>query len=67
MMTAEIRKMSISERIRTMEAIWDSLLYDNAEMPSPEWHGDVLAERKRKIDEGSARFLTIKEVKQRHK
>jgi len=59
MMTAEIEKMSISERIRTMEAIWDSLLYDDVEMLSPEWHGNVLAERKRIIDEGSARFLSI--------
>lgn len=50
MKTAEIKKMSISERIRTMEAIWDSLLYDNADIPSPEWHGNILAERKRKID-----------------
>jgi putative addiction module component (TIGR02574 family) len=67
MMTAKIKKMSVSERIRTMEAIWDSLLYDDAEMPSPEWHGNVLAERKRTIDEGSARFLSIEEVKERHK
>ena len=67
MMTAEIKKMSISDRIRTMEAIWESLLYDDAEMPSPEWHGSILAERTRKIDEGSARFLSIKEVKERHK
>ena len=66
MKTAEIKKMSISERIRTMEAIWDSLLYDNADIPSPEWHGNILAERKRKIDEGSARFLSIEEVKKRH-
>ena len=66
MKTAEIKKMSISERIRTMEAIWDSLLYDNADIPSPEWHGNILAERKIKIDEGSARFLSIEEVKKRH-
>jgi len=67
MITAEIKKMSISERLRTMEAIWDSLLYDNAEIPSPEWHKNVLAERKKTIDEGSARFLSIDEVKEGHK
>jgi hypothetical protein len=50
-----------------MEAIWDSLLYDDAEMPSPEWHRNVLAERKRTIDEGTAKFLSIEEVKERHK
>lgn len=67
MTTAEIKKMSISERIRTMEAIWDSLLYDDAHMPSPAWHGNILAERKKKIDEGSAKFLSVEEVKERHK
>ncbi|WP_425470282.1 addiction module protein [Thiocapsa rosea] len=58
--------MSISERLRTMEAIWDSLLYDDANMPSPAWHGSILAERKKKIDDGSATFLSIEEVKERH-
>jgi putative addiction module component (TIGR02574 family) len=67
MTAAEIRKMSISERIRTMEAIWDSLLYDDAHMPSPEWHGNILAERKKKIDDGSATFLSIEDTKERHK
>jgi len=67
MTTADIKKMSISERIRTMEAIWDSLLYDDAHIPSPEWHGNVLVERMKKIDEGSVRFLSIEEVKERHK
>jgi len=56
MTTVEIKKMSIPERLRTMDAIWDSLLYDNAEIPSPKWHGDVLAERKKTIDEGKAEF-----------
>jgi putative addiction module component (TIGR02574 family) len=67
MTAAEIKKMSISERIRTMEAIWDSLLYDDAHMPSPDWHRNILEERKKKIDDGSARFFSIEEVKERQK
>jgi len=67
MMTAEIKKMSIPERLRTMEAIWDSLLYEDVEISSPDWHRNVLAERKKKIDEGTAEFLSIEEVKERHK
>ena len=66
MTTAEIKKMSISERIRTMEAIWDSLLYEDIYIPSPEWHKNTLAERKNKIDDGLARWLPIREVKERH-
>ncbi len=67
MMTAEIKKMTIPERLRTMEAIWDSLLYEGADVSSPEWHRSILAERRRKIDEGTASFLSIDEVKQRRK
>ncbi|MDZ7752571.1 MAG: addiction module protein [Gammaproteobacteria bacterium] len=57
--------MSIPERLRTMEAIWDSLLHEDAEIASPDWHGDVLTERKKKIEEGTATFLSIREFKSR--
>jgi hypothetical protein len=40
MNTIEIRKMSTIERLQAMEAIWDSLLYEESEIESPEWHRD---------------------------
>jgi hypothetical protein len=60
MMAAEIKKMSISERLRTMEAIWDSLLYDDAHMPSPEWHENILAERRKKSMTDRRRFCPLR-------
>lgn len=63
MNTIEIKRMSIIERLRMMEAIWDSLLYDEAEIESPEWHQDILAERKKKIKNGEAEFVSINELK----
>ncbi|WP_133512491.1 addiction module protein [Candidatus Thiosymbion oneisti] len=45
MNTSEIKKMSTIECLQTMEAIWDTLLYDEIEVESPEWHRDVLEER----------------------
>jgi hypothetical protein len=36
-------------------------------MPSPDWHRNILEERKKKIDDGSARFFSIEEVKERQK
>ena len=44
MNTIEIRKMSTIERLQAMEAIWDSLLYEESEIESPEWHRDILEE-----------------------
>ncbi len=67
MSTTEIKEMSTIERLQTMEAIWDSLLHDVAEMESPEWHREILIERKRKIEEGKAEFTSIKELKKRYK
>ncbi|SLM28707.1 hypothetical protein MTBBW1_1470020 [Desulfamplus magnetovallimortis] len=48
MNAVEIRKMSTVERLQMMEVIWDSLLYDKTGIDSPEWHGTILEERKKK-------------------
>jgi len=61
----EIRKMSAIERFQTMEAIWDSLLYEDVGIESPEWHQDILAERKKKIETGKAEFIPIAKLKVR--
>lgn len=63
MTTLDIGNMSLPERLRAMEALWDSLSHDDTEIPSPDWHGDILSERKKKITEGTAQFLSIQEVK----
>jgi putative addiction module component (TIGR02574 family) len=67
MNTSEIKKMSTIERLQTMEAIWDSLLYDETDIDSPEWHQSILEERRRKIEHGKAKFFSIEELKERHK
>ncbi|OQY60252.1 MAG: cysteine methyltransferase [Desulfobacteraceae bacterium 4572_88] len=59
----EIKQMNTVERLQIMEALWDSLLYDEIEIESPEWHRNILADRKRKIEEGKAEFVSIKELK----
>jgi putative addiction module component (TIGR02574 family) len=59
----EIRKMSITERLRAMEALWDSLMDEESEIESPQWHLDILEERKRKIENGKAEFISLEELK----
>ncbi len=59
----EIRKMSRAERLATMEALWDSLVEEESEIESPEWHRDVLAERKRKIESGQAEFISLEKLR----
>jgi len=47
MNTIEITKMSLVEKLQTMDAIGDSLIHDNLDVKSPEWHGDILSAKKK--------------------
>lgn len=63
MNTQEIKKMSRIERLQAMEALWDSLIDEESEIESPEWHRDILEERKRKIETGKAEFISLEELR----
>lgn len=51
------------ERLQAMEALWDSLLDEESEIESPEWHHNILEDRKRKIENGKAEFISLEELK----
>lgn len=59
----DVKKMSRAERLQAMEVLWDSLLYENQEIEIPQWHQEVLEERKKTIADGSARFVSLAELK----
>jgi len=59
----EIKKMSTIERLQAMEALWDSLMDEKSEIESPQWHRDILEERKKKINNGNAEFISLEELK----
>lgn len=63
MQPEEISKMSIQDRIQTMEQLWDSLLREQESPPPPDWHENVLAERRRRIESGEAKFLSLDDLK----
>ncbi len=63
MKASEISNMSVAERLQTMEAIWDSLLHEDTEIESPDWHNDVLKERRKAIEDGSAKLISLNELK----
>ena len=64
MITAEIKKMPVRDRLILMEEIWDSLRSDDLE--SPAWHEDILRERKQKIKSGEAEFISIDKLRSRY-
>ncbi len=48
-----------------METPWDSLLYENGEIDASEWHEKVLEARKKLIENGTASFVALSELKAR--
>jgi len=60
---ANFKKMSTTERLQVMEALWDSLLYENEKIESPQWHEQILEERKKKIANGKAKFISLEDLK----
>jgi len=60
---AGIKKMSKTKRLQAMEALWDSLIYDNGDIETPDWHEEILEERKNKISSGKAKFISLSELK----
>jgi len=60
---SELKKMSALDRLQAMEALWDSFLYENDEIETPEWHEKIITERKDKIIDGTAKFISLSELK----
>lgn len=60
-----IETMSVSERLRVMDQLWESLNRHCDEIPSPDWQEDVLAERKARAQRGEVRFLTLDQLRTR--
>ena len=58
-----VKKMSRIERLQAMETLWDSILYEDGQIESPEWHNQILEERKSIISSGKAKFISLSELK----
>jgi len=61
--TLEIKKMSTIDRLQVMEALWNSFMEEKNEIDSPQWHESLLEERKIKIKNGNAEFISLEELK----
>lgn len=44
--------MTLAEKLETMEALWADLSKTPQQLPLPQWHGEVLEERRRLVKEG---------------
>ena len=60
-----IENLSVAEKLALMERLWDDLSRRPEDVPSPQWHGDVLAERMAAIRDGRTEFVDWDDAKRR--
>jgi hypothetical protein len=59
-----LNEMTTADKLAVMELLWDDLSRTAEDIPTPAWHGEVLADRQREIDEGKGKFLPLEEFRQ---
>ena len=62
--TIPLNTMTVPEKLRALEDIWDDLCRTADVIPSPDWHADVLQAREQKVRAGEAKFVGLDEAKE---
>lgn len=57
LVTLPLEKMSIEEKLQTMEALWDDLCKNADSIKSPSWHQEILDGRERALKNGDDEFV----------
>lgn len=63
--TLPLAQMSTEEKLSAMEAIWADLSREPDSLPTPEWHGRLLDERKAAVAAGQATYADWDEARER--
>jgi hypothetical protein len=63
--TFPIETLSVTDKLLLMERLWEDLSRCPTDVPSPAWHGEILAERQAAVSEGRASFVDWEATKDR--
>jgi len=58
-------RMTIEDKFRVLENIWDSLKRTPKDIPVPAWHADVLKAREMRVQEGTSVYGDWADAKRR--
>ena len=61
----QIDQMTLEEKLRAMEELWNDLSRRDKNIPVEQWHRELLDERERLVEEGTARFSDWETAKKR--
>jgi hypothetical protein len=59
----EIKKMSLEEKLQTMELLWDELRENPDNVAFPKWHQDILEQRESLTHDESLHYTDWSEAK----
>ena len=60
-----LHEMTVEEKLRLMETIWEDLCRNPEDVPSPAWHAPVLHEREARVQRGEEVILDWEDAKTR--
>jgi len=61
--SGQLDALTVAEKVRLLEQVWQSLCCQPDALISPEWHADVLVERHQRLLDGSATRIPWNEAK----
>lgn len=59
----KLDQMTLEEKLRAMEALWDDLCRHEDQIKSPPWHEEILKEREKRVRSGREKFIDWETVK----
>ena len=57
----DIYALPAAEKLNLIEKLWDRI--DDSDVPSPEWHKEVLEERKKRYENGELTLTSLEDFK----
>ncbi len=61
-----IDKMTIEEKLQTMEALWTDLCQHEEILPVHDWQKEILDERERMVERGESKFSDWEDAKKQY-
>ncbi len=63
MSIAEVKQLPFAEKLQIMEAIWEDLRAQADKVSVPQWHRDLLDERRKAVEDGREELLDWESIK----
>ena len=63
MSPVDIEKLSLTEKLEMMEALWESLSNNEEEVPLPSWHFEALEQTQLRRNNGKEKLVDWNEAK----